>query len=46
MALRKLNLAPIGPNPENVLDLGTGLAITIFEFYGSNLATRYRDLGY
>jgi ubiquinone/menaquinone biosynthesis C-methylase UbiE len=28
----KLHLAPIGPNPQNVLDIGTGTGIWAIEF--------------
>jgi 16S rRNA G527 N7-methylase RsmG len=28
----KLHLAPIGPNPQNVLDIGTGSGIWAIEF--------------
>jgi ubiquinone/menaquinone biosynthesis C-methylase UbiE len=32
MALGKLNLAPIGPDPKNVLDLGTGTGTWAIDF--------------
>jgi hypothetical protein len=35
-ALGKLNLAPIGPNPHNVLDVATGLELAPYVYIGLN----------
>jgi ubiquinone/menaquinone biosynthesis C-methylase UbiE len=39
----KLHLAPIGPNPQNVLDIGTGTGIWAIEF-GSYLSAHIQQI--
>jgi ubiquinone/menaquinone biosynthesis C-methylase UbiE len=39
----KLHLAPIGPNPQNVLDIGTGTGIWAIEF-GSYLSVHIQQI--
>ena len=42
-----LHLAPIGPNPQNVLDFATGKEVAFYFCVrvGSDPPSRYRDLG-
>jgi hypothetical protein len=42
----RLHLAPIGPNPETILDIGTGTGERLSRHVVTQYLTIIRDLGY